>query len=40
MNAKKPGIDLPDRRGRTGLDQVGRGLDRNRDVIVRDVELT
>lgn len=34
-----PGIDVPDHRGRTGLDQTGRGLDRNRDVRVTDVEL-
>jgi nudix-type nucleoside diphosphatase (YffH/AdpP family) len=30
---------MPDRRGRTGLDQVGRGLDRNPDVTIVDVEL-
>ncbi|MGW2092143.1 NUDIX domain-containing protein [Promicromonospora sukumoe] len=36
----RPGIDVPDHRGRTGLDQTGRGLDRNPDVVVRDVELT
>ncbi|GAA2712363.1 NUDIX domain-containing protein [Actinoplanes palleronii] len=35
----RPGIDLPDARGRTGLDQVGRDLTGNPDVIVRDVEL-
>lgn len=35
-----PGVDVPDHRGRTGLDQVGRGLDRNPGVVVRDVELT
>ncbi|WP_030441239.1 NUDIX domain-containing protein [Actinoplanes subtropicus] len=34
-----PGIDLPDARGRTGLDQVGRDLTRNPDVVIRDVEL-
>jgi nudix-type nucleoside diphosphatase (YffH/AdpP family) len=34
-----PGIDLPDARGRTGLDRAGRGLTGNPDVIVRDVEL-
>ncbi|SOD94849.1 nudix-type nucleoside diphosphatase, YffH/AdpP family [Blastococcus haudaquaticus] len=34
-----PGIDVPDHRGRTGLDQVGRDLDRNPDVVVTDVEL-
>ncbi|MFI8527395.1 NUDIX domain-containing protein [Promicromonospora sukumoe] len=36
----RPGIDVPDHRGRTGLDQAGRGLDRNPAVVVRDVELT
>lgn len=36
----QPGVDVPDHRGRTGLDQAGRDLDRNPDVIVRDVELT
>ncbi|WP_037604417.1 NUDIX domain-containing protein [Streptacidiphilus rugosus] len=35
-----PGIDVPDHRGRTGLDRAGRGLDRNSGVRVRDVELT
>ncbi|MFI2364355.1 NUDIX domain-containing protein [Promicromonospora sp. NPDC019610] len=35
-----PGVDVPDRRGRTGLDQAGRDLDRNPGVVVRDVELT
>jgi nudix-type nucleoside diphosphatase (YffH/AdpP family) len=35
-----PGVDQPDHRGRTGLDQVGRDLDRNPDVVVRDVEVT
>ncbi|MCJ1714597.1 NUDIX domain-containing protein [Curtobacterium sp. VKM Ac-2922] len=30
----------PDSRGRTGLDRVGRDLDRNPDVVVRDVEVT
>ena len=34
-----PGVDVPDRRGRTGLDQAGRDLTRNPDVRVRDVEL-
>ena len=34
-----PGIDIPDARGRTGLDQVGRDLTANPDVVVRDVEL-
>ncbi|PRZ04463.1 nudix-type nucleoside diphosphatase (YffH/AdpP family) [Isoptericola sp. CG 20/1183] len=36
----QPGVDVPDHRGRTGLDQAGRTLDRNPDVVVRDVELT
>ena len=34
-----PGIDVPDSRGRSGLDQVGRHLTGNPDVVVRDVEL-
>ena len=34
-----PGIDLPDARGRTGLDLAGRDLTGNPDVVVRDVEL-
>ncbi len=34
-----PGLDVPDARGRTGLDQVGRDLTGNPDVVVRDVEL-
>jgi nudix-type nucleoside diphosphatase (YffH/AdpP family) len=33
------GIDIPDRRGRTGLDQHGRGLYGNPRVRIRDVEL-
>jgi nudix-type nucleoside diphosphatase (YffH/AdpP family) len=33
------GLDLPDARGRTGLDQVGLGLSGNPRVVVRDVEL-
>lgn len=36
----RPGIDTPDHRGRTHLDRAGRGLARNPDVVVRDVELT
>lgn len=36
----RPGIDIPDHRGRTGLDQAGRDLDRNPGVVIRDVELT
>jgi len=35
-----PGVNFPDHRGRTGLDQVGRDLDRNPNVVVRDVEVT
>ena len=31
---------MPDHRGRTGLDQTGRGLDRNPNVVIRDVEIT
>jgi nudix-type nucleoside diphosphatase (YffH/AdpP family) len=34
-----PGIDVPDARGRTGLDKVGRDLSGNPDVVVTDVEL-
>ena len=36
----RPGIDIPDHRGRTGLHLAGRGLDRNPDVRIRDVEVT
>ena len=36
----RPGVDVPDHRGRTGLDRAGRDLTRNPDVVVRDVELT
>lgn len=36
----RPGIDVPDHRGRTGLDRAGRDLTRNPDVRIRDVELT
>ncbi|WP_436530858.1 NUDIX domain-containing protein [Actinoplanes sp. HUAS TT8] len=35
----RPGIDIPDARGRTGLDQAGRELTGNPDVTVLDVEL-
>jgi len=38
--APHPGVDVPDSRGRTGLDAVGRDLDRNPDVVVRGVEVT
>ena len=34
------GVDRPDGRGRTGLDQVGRDLARNPDVVIREVEVT
>lgn len=36
----RAGHDRPDSCGRTGLDQVGRDLTRNPNVIVRDVEVT
>lgn len=39
MSDGTPGVDGPDRRGRTGLHLTGRNLDRNPDVVVRDVEL-
>ncbi|AEV85554.1 GDP-mannose pyrophosphatase nudK [Actinoplanes sp. SE50] len=35
----RPGIDIPDARGRTGLDRIGRDLTGNPDVVVRDVEV-
>jgi nudix-type nucleoside diphosphatase (YffH/AdpP family) len=35
----RPGIEIPDHRGRTGLDRTGRDLDRNPRVRVVDVEL-
>lgn len=38
--SQRPGVDTPDHRGRTGLDQAGRELSRNPDVVIRDVELT
>jgi nudix-type nucleoside diphosphatase (YffH/AdpP family) len=34
-----PGLDVPDARGRTGLDRAGRDLTGNADVVIRDVEL-
>src|SRR3954467_11717287 len=34
-----PGVDVPDHRGRIGLDRTGRELARNPDVRVVDVEL-
>ena len=39
MPVSVPGIDVPDHRGRTDLDRVGRDLTGNPDVVVRDVEL-
>ena len=39
LRSGRPGVDVPDARGRTGLDQVGRDLTGNPDVVVRDVEL-
>jgi nudix-type nucleoside diphosphatase (YffH/AdpP family) len=39
MDAPRPGIEIPDHRGRTGLDRIGRDLDRNPDVRVTDVEV-
>jgi hypothetical protein len=35
----RKGVDIPDGRGRTGLDRVGRDLSRNPDVEIRDVEV-
>lgn len=35
----RPGVDVPDARGRTGLDRAGRDLDGNPDVRIVDVEL-
>lgn len=37
--SSRPGIDVPDARGRTGLDRVGRDLDGNPRVRVTDVEV-
>ena len=34
------GVDIPDSRGRVGLDRVGRDLTRNPRVVVRGVEVT
>ncbi len=39
MNQGRPGADVPDRRGRTGLHLTGLGLRRNPRVRVKDVEL-
>src|ERR1700749_1817748 len=38
--SQRPGVGIPDHRGRTGLDQAGRALHRNPGGIVREVELT
>ncbi|BCJ47036.1 hypothetical protein GCM10010168_34440 [Actinoplanes ianthinogenes] len=38
-DAGRAGVDVPDARGRVGLDRVGRDLTGNPDVVVRDVEL-
>jgi nudix-type nucleoside diphosphatase (YffH/AdpP family) len=40
MSEQRPGHDLPDSRGRTGLHRVGRDLAGNPDVRVREVEVT
>ncbi|MCW4386100.1 NUDIX domain-containing protein [Salinibacterium sp. SYSU T00001] len=34
-----PGVDVPDRRGRTGLDRAGLGLNGNPRVVVREVKV-
>jgi nudix-type nucleoside diphosphatase (YffH/AdpP family) len=39
-HARRPGIEVPDARGRTGLDRVGRDLNGNPDVRIVDVEVT
>ncbi|MBT2533858.1 NUDIX domain-containing protein [Arthrobacter sp. ISL-48] len=36
----RPGTDVPDSRGRTGLDRIGIGLDRNPNVGITRVEVT
>jgi nudix-type nucleoside diphosphatase (YffH/AdpP family) len=36
---RRRGEGVPDARGRTGLDRVGRDLDRNPDVVVENVEV-
>jgi nudix-type nucleoside diphosphatase (YffH/AdpP family) len=38
-SAGRPGIDVPDGRGRTALDRAGRDLTGNPNVVIRDVEL-
>lgn len=40
MSIDRPGTTSPDSRGRTGLHLIGRDLDRNPDVRIRDVEVT
>ena len=35
----KLGADIPDSRGRTGLDRAGRGLSGNPDIRVKDVQV-
>jgi nudix-type nucleoside diphosphatase (YffH/AdpP family) len=40
MTELRPGMEVPDSRGRIGLDRVGRDLNGNPDVVVRDVEVT
>lgn len=40
MSTEQPGTSIPDSRGRTGLHLVGRDLDRNPQVRIRDVEVT
>jgi nudix-type nucleoside diphosphatase (YffH/AdpP family) len=40
MTTDRPGATSPDSRGRTGLHLLGRDLDRNPDVRIRDVEVT
>jgi nudix-type nucleoside diphosphatase (YffH/AdpP family) len=40
MSDERPGHDLPDTRGRTGLHRTGRDLTGNPDVRIHDVEVT
>jgi len=40
LGGGRRGVDVPDGRGRTGLDRAGRDLVGNPDVVVRDVEVT
>lgn len=39
-STRRPGVDVPDRRGRMGLNRAGMDLDRNPNVTVRAVEVT